>query len=129
MATPKKPTPKVKITGSATTKPGTRLGIKSTRASITKGTAIGASPKVVDKKGKVSAALKDKVTKAQAASRAARGNLMVVKEARKLGNLQGPGVAAKITKEANQRNLDTGRTAARGKMQTNNALRPKKNTK
>jgi hypothetical protein len=61
----------------------------------------------------MAAALKSKVESAMAGSRAARGNLYVVQEAKKLGNLQGPGVATKRVKEANQRNLDRGKTASR----------------
>ena len=62
-----------------------------------------------------------KIAKALQESRLASGNLMVVKEAAKLGNLKGPGVAARKLKEANQRNLDRGRTATRAKIIAMNA--------
>ncbi len=48
MATPKKPTPKVKITGKASTSGGRAAGTKS----ITRGGSIAQSPKVVDIKPK-----------------------------------------------------------------------------
>ena len=62
-----------------------------------------------------------KIAKALQESRLASGNLMVVKEAAKLGNLKGPGVEARKLKEANQRNLDRGRTATRAKIIAMNA--------
>ena len=100
--------PKVKITGKASTSPG---GIKSIKPG-----AMNQSTKTVKSMPaakKMTPSLKSKVEGAMAESRAARGNLYVVKEAKKLGNLQGPGVAAKKLKEANQRVLDRGKTAAR----------------
>jgi hypothetical protein len=102
--------PKVKITGKVSTSGG---GTKSIKPG-----AINQSTKAVKSMPaakKMTPALKSKVEGAMAESRAARGNLYVVKEARKLGNLQGPGVAARMTKEANQRDLDRGRTASRAK--------------
>ena len=48
MATPKKPTPKVKITGSASSSGGRAAGTKS----ITRGGSIAQSPKVIDIKPK-----------------------------------------------------------------------------
>ena len=128
MATPKKPNnPRVLISGTVTTTPGTRLGIKPKRApSITEGRAIAATPKIADKAGKVGAAMQAKVKKAEAAAKAARGNLMIVKAAKKMGIIQPTSAANRALQESTQRSLDTGRTAARGKMQTNNALRAKK---
>lgn len=64
---------------------------------------------------KMTPALKTKVEKALTGSRVAKGTLSMVKEAKRLGNLQGPGVAAKKLKEANQSELDRGRTASRAK--------------
>jgi hypothetical protein len=122
-----KPKPRVVISGKVTTTPGTRLGIKPNRApSITKGNAMAASPKFIDKAGKVGAVLKAKAKKADDDKRSASGYLMLIKEAKKLGNLQGPGNADRKLKVANRQDLDRGRTAARGKMQINNALRAKK---
>jgi len=69
--------------------------------------------------------LKGKADRASAAKRAASGNLMLTQEARKLGNLQGPGNAARKVKVANRQDLDRGRTAARGKIQLMNAAKPK----
>jgi hypothetical protein len=101
--------PKVKIKGKAST---SSVGKKSIKPG-----AIGQSTKIVKDKPaaakKMSPALKSKIDKAMQEGRYASGNLMAVKEARKLGNLQGPGVAAERLKEANQRNLDRGRTASR----------------
>jgi hypothetical protein len=137
MATPKKPTPKVKITGSVSSRPAT--GTKS----VTRGASMAQSPKIVDRKpaAKVTKAakgptiagpapkisiLKGKVDRAIIAKKGASGNLMLVKEAKKLGNLQGPGSAARRLKQAVQSDLEAGKTAARGKIQLMNAKKSKK---
>ena len=137
MATPKKPTPKVKITGSVSARPAT--GTKS----VTRGASMAQSPKIVDRKSaaKVTKAakgptiagpapkisiLKGKVDRAIIAKKGASGNLMLVKEAKKLGNLQGPGSAARRLKQAVQSDLEAGKTAARGKIQLMNAKKSKK---
>jgi hypothetical protein len=137
MATPKKPTPKVKITGSVSARPAT--GTKS----VTRGGSMAQSPKIVDRKSaaKVTKAakgptiagpapkisiLKGKVDRAIIAKKGASGNLMLVKEAKKLGNLQGPGSAARRLKQAVQSDLEAGKTAARGKIQMMNAKKSKK---
>ncbi len=137
MATPKKPAPKVKITGSVSARPAT--GTKS----VTRGASMAQSPKIVDSKpaAKVTKAakgptiagpapkisiLKGKVDRAIIAKKGASGNLMLTQEARKLGNLQGPGNAARKVKIANRQDLDRGRTAARGKIQLMNAKKSKK---
>ena len=137
MATPKKPTPKVKITGSVSARPAT--GTKS----VTRGGSMAQSPKIVDRKSaaKVTKAakgptiagpapkisiLKGKVDRANIAKKVASGNLMLVKEAKKLGNLQGPGSAARRLKQAVQSDLEAGKTAARGKIQMMNAKKSKK---
>jgi hypothetical protein len=102
--------PKIKITGKVSTSGG---GTKSIKPG-----AINQSTKAVKSMPaakKMTPALKSKVEKALTESRVAKGTLSMVKEAKKLGNLQGPGVAARKLKEANQRNLDRGRTASRAK--------------
>ena len=83
--------------------------------------SMATQSKIVDVKPKKIKAPTSKIAKALQESRYASGNLMVVKQAAKLGNLKGPGVAAKKLKEANQRNLDRGRTAARAKIIAMNA--------
>jgi hypothetical protein len=138
MATPlKKPAPKVKITGSASGRAAT--GTKS----VTRGASMAQSPKIVDSKpaAKVTkvakgptiagpapkiSILKGKVDRAIIAKKGASGNLMLVKEAKKLGNLQGPGSAARRLKQAVQSDLEAGKTAARGKIQLMNAKKSKK---
>jgi hypothetical protein len=141
MATPKKSTPKVKITGKVTTTPGTRLGVKpSTTPSITRGTAMYASPKVGDRQGTISNALALKVQKARDEAKNARTALAQAKmksaanpeskmpkgtTRQKLEDTSYKIYSEKKAK-ANRRSLDAGRTAARGENTLNNALRPKK---
>jgi hypothetical protein len=127
----KKAAPKTTVTKSGrkiTVSASTSGGSGANSGKSLKFGGIGQSTKVVPskpqptaKKKPMSTALKSKVQGAMAESRAARGNLYVVQEAKKLGNLQGPGVAAKKLKEANQRVLDTGRTASRAQNILNRA--------
>jgi hypothetical protein len=135
--------PKIKITGKVTTTPGTRLGIKSTTPSITKGTAMYASPKVGDKQGSISNALALKVQKARDKAKNA-STLLKQAKMKSAGNpeskmpkgttrqqLQDTSykIYAEKKAKANRRSLDVGRTAARGENAMNNALRPKKKVK
>jgi len=50
MATPKKPTPKVKITGSASARPAATSGRPAGTKSVTRGASMAQSPKIVDSK-------------------------------------------------------------------------------
>ena len=143
MATPKKPTPKVKITGSVSARPAATSGRPAGTKSVTRGASMAQNAKIVDRKptAKVTKAakgptiagpapkisiLKGKVDRAIIAKKGASGNLMLVKEAKKLGNLQGPGSAARRLKQAVQSDLEAGKTAARGKIQLMNAKKSKK---
>jgi hypothetical protein len=108
---PKKST--IKITGSAKAAP---VEVKKTfkpGSMITSSKLVPSKPQPTAKKKPMSAALKSKVEGAMKEFSYARGNLYLYQEAKKLGNLKGPGVAAKRLKEANQRVLDRGRTASR----------------
>jgi hypothetical protein len=107
----KKDKPKIKITGKASTSGGGSKSIKP--GAINQSTKAVKSMPAAAKK--MTPALKSKIEKALIGSKVARGTLSMVKEAKKLGNLQGPGVAAKRLKEANQSVLDRGKTAARAK--------------
>jgi hypothetical protein len=112
MAMKKEAKPKVKITiKGSTSGGGANIGKSIKPGAMNQSTKFVKSKPAAAKK--MSPALKSKVDKAMQEGRYASGNLMVVKEAKKLGNLQGPGVAAKRLKEANQRDLDRGRTASR----------------
>ena len=118
----KKPAPKTTVTksGMKISITGTTSGGGTNRGKSFKPGSMATSSKLVPskpqptaKKKPMSAALKSKVEGAMKEFSYARGNLYLYQEAKKLGNLQGPGVAAKRLKEANQRVLDRGRTASR----------------
>ena len=110
-----------KITVSVSSTPAKKSSNKTVKAGSMAGSAKIVSDNLAAKKAAKKTAPASKIAKALQASRTASGNLMVVKQAKKLGNLQGPGVAAKTLKEANQRNLDRGRTATRAKIISMNA--------
>jgi hypothetical protein len=105
--------PKIKITGTAKAVPVPPKKTFKPGSMVTSSKNVTVKPAAPAKKKSMSPALKSKVEKALAGSRVAKGTLSMVKEAKKLGNLQGPGVAAKKIKEANQSVLDRGKTAAR----------------
>ena len=115
MATPKKPTPKVKITGSASGRAAT--GTKS----VTRGASMAQSPKVVEKKPSVLRAKVAKVvTKARDAQEYSTRTNKVVKAQPASAENQ------RLRDVGNRRALDAGRTATRGKIQLMNAMKPKK---
>ena len=105
--------PKIKITGTAKAAPVPPKKTFKPGSMATSSKLVPSKPQPTAKKKPMSAALKSKVESAMKESSAARGNLYLYQEAKKLGNLKGPGVAAKRLKEANQRVLDRGRTASR----------------
>jgi hypothetical protein len=117
----KKATPKTSVTksGMKISISGSTSGGGANSGKSLKPGAMNQSTKFVKSKPatakKMTPALKAKVEKALTGSRVAKGTLSMVKEAKMLGNLQGPGVAAKKLKEANQSELDRGRTASRAK--------------
>ena len=103
-----------KITVSGSSSPSSNVGSKSVKP----GSMVTQTKIVKDKPAapkKMTPALKTKVNKAVSQSQGAALRLSLVKEAAKLGNLKGPGVKARMLKEANQSDLDKGRTASRAK--------------
>ena len=118
----KKPAPKTTVTksGMKISITGTASGDDTNRGKSFKPGGIATSSKLVPskpqptaKKKPMSTALKSKVEGAMAESRAARGNLYLYQDAKKLGNIKPASYAAKKIKEANQRVLDRGKTASR----------------
>jgi hypothetical protein len=116
----KKPAPKTTVTksGMKISITGTASGGGTNRGKSFKPGSMATSSKLVPSKPqptakKMSPALKAKTEKAQQESRYAKGNLFVVKEAIKFGNVKPASNASKMLKEANQRDLDKGKTASR----------------
>jgi hypothetical protein len=116
-ATPKTYTTTTK-SGIKITASGSSSGGGTGNKSVKPGSMATQTKVVKDKPAapkKMTPALKAKVDKAISQSQGASLRLSLVKEAAKLGNLNGPGVKARMLKEANQSDLDKGRTASRAK--------------
>ena len=116
MAIKKNEKPAVKITGKGSSSP--RTGSGTGNKSLKPGGMNQASKIVRDKKAapkKMTPAMKAKIDKAISKSGGASLRLELVKEAIKLGNVKPATYAARMLKRANQRDLDTGRTASRAK--------------